>query len=134
MFPQGDLVYGMENEGLLLRSFLKVFRRKISWGVPLLLRIRNALGDPFPRKRLLGCRTYSGRANLLRACPYAQTYWVHRKSSPQNNGLTLPGGRCWWEWDSVLRKYCLEAHGLAQHIKHLFLKTQGFEFTSPEPI
>lgn len=35
----------MKNEGLLFMSFLKVSWRKISWGIPLLLYIRNALGD-----------------------------------------------------------------------------------------
>lgn len=106
MYPGGDVVYGTENGGLLLRSFLKVSPRKLSWGPPLFLHIRNALGDLSLRidawavGPAWSMPTFSGLALMLRL------------QQPREMDLFFQGRGYWWEWDSVLLKNCLEAQGL----------------------
>lgn len=134
MPPRGDLVYGMGNEGLLRRSFLKVSRRKISWGIPLLLCIRDAPGDPFPRKRLLAAGpawivpSFSGLVCMLSLTGYTE------KAAHRIMGLPFQvegaGGSGTQHCESVVYRLT----GCFSILKHLFLKTQGLEFTSPEPI
>lgn len=79
MYPQGNLVYGMENEGLLLRSCLRLSWRKILWGISLVLHIRNALGDlslgidSWASGPAWGMPTFLGFVHMLGLTGYTET-------------------------------------------------------------